>query len=241
VPPPPPAIAFEREDSPDEVKALRPVRQMVDSAWPALLSALSFYLSTNLDDALFEGTLHGLASFTKTCGILDLPTPRDAFLTSLCRFAVPPAAAQGETANLGLRNLACLKAVIDVANALAGSIGKAWLLVFECLQNAEALLRKSPPDADALFQTSQDLDPEAFAAFVGALCRLDGEMIGMPVTETGALDLDAVRGQRVLQRRASTINVVRTLVRFGGLAQDDVADQRVCRNPVRRRSLASVA
>ncbi len=61
-----------------------------ETAWPGLLAAYSYLLGTNLDQELFIQCLEASAAFTTVCGTLRLETPRDAFLTSLARLAVPP-------------------------------------------------------------------------------------------------------------------------------------------------------
>ncbi|ORY29654.1 guanine nucleotide exchange factor in Golgi transport N-terminal-domain-containing protein [Naematelia encephala] len=66
------------------------VRGMASSAWPALLAALSYLINTNLSDSLFAEVLSALQDFTIACGLLDLVTPRDAFLNTLGRYAAPP-------------------------------------------------------------------------------------------------------------------------------------------------------
>jgi hypothetical protein len=63
---------------------------MAEAAWPALLAALSFIMATNLSDALFAEVLSALQEFTITCNILGLWMPRNAFLNTLGRYAVPP-------------------------------------------------------------------------------------------------------------------------------------------------------
>jgi len=329
--------------------SFRSVRGMADAGWPALLASLSFFLTTNLDDGLFTDTLSSFQNFTTTCGVLGLRTPRDAFLISLCKFAVPPAiishlanleggggstgmggvmsghsgvgkqsasmlaagadalgltAALGGGANIQMtlssRNLLCLRSLVGVSQALAGSLEKTWFYVFEALQNADYVVRADssrrqkkrsgghpstpslsgpssspskagvsasshsmgasgsggqqnplarfvPTDADEqaashrtarLFEVSKALDDEAFKWFLGALCRLNGEMIGIPTTAEGVLETsardDGVRNSALLSPTGSTddpmasgdlmpekesrkirrsgINVIRTLV-----------------------------
>ena len=107
----PPALdldnaAFAKSDA--TYNKLRTTRSMADGAWPALLASLSFYLSTNLDDDLFGYTLSAFQQFSTTCGVLALKTPRDAFLISLCKFAVPPPI---------VSNLASMDASSSSANA----------------------------------------------------------------------------------------------------------------------------
>lgn len=147
-------------------KQLRTVRDMVASGWPALLAALSFIISTNLSDDLFADVLASYQAMTNVSGMLALTTPRDAFFTSLAKFAVPtrvvssldsygetatPRTSQSISENLGLtgpsqspglseRNLACLKVFVSSALFLAGSLGKSWFDVLEALQNADYIL-----------------------------------------------------------------------------------------------------
>jgi hypothetical protein len=153
---------------PDEpaTRHLRIVRSMVDNGWPALLAALSFIISTNLSDELFVDVLTSYQAMTNVSGMLALTTPRDAFLTSLAKFAIPsrvvaslesyiepatPRSAVSLTENLGLtspvqppglseRNLVCLKVLVSSAHFLAGSLGENWYGIMEALQNADYVL-----------------------------------------------------------------------------------------------------
>ncbi|WWC98642.1 hypothetical protein V866_005535 [Kwoniella sp. B9012] len=69
---------------------IEPSKAMASSAWPALLAALSYAMGTNLSDQLFAEVLTSLQDFAVACGLLDLKTPRDAFLSILGKYAVPP-------------------------------------------------------------------------------------------------------------------------------------------------------
>lgn len=142
------------------------VHDMVESGWPALLAALSYIISTNLSDELFVDVLASYQAMANVSGMLALTTPRDAFFTSLAKFAIPtrvvssldsymepptPRTATSITENLGLtgptqspglseRNLACLKVLVSSALFLAGSLGESWFDVLEALQNADYVL-----------------------------------------------------------------------------------------------------
>ncbi|THU96822.1 hypothetical protein K435DRAFT_722517 [Dendrothele bispora CBS 962.96] len=163
----PPALDFGTLP-PDEpsTKHLRIVRDIIESGWPALLAALSFVISTNLSDELFVDVLASYQAMTNVSGMLGLTTPRDAFFTSLSKFAVPsrvvlsvdsyhepqtPRSASTLTENLGLsgpaqppglseRNLACLKVLISSAMFLAGSLSESWFGILEAMQNADYVL-----------------------------------------------------------------------------------------------------
>lgn len=79
----------EKEEAQVTEKDLSLVTDMANVAWPGLLAAMSFYLTANLDEDLFQSTMRSYQNFTNVCGVLNLVTPRDAFLTNLCRNSVP--------------------------------------------------------------------------------------------------------------------------------------------------------
>ena len=62
---------------------------MVDHCWPALLAASSTYLNATLDSENYHALIRSFQKFTQIAGLLDLATPRDAFLTTLGKHAVP--------------------------------------------------------------------------------------------------------------------------------------------------------
>ncbi|RHZ78300.1 hypothetical protein Glove_166g199 [Diversispora epigaea] len=149
------------EDHPSNKEILL-VTEMANTAWPGLLAALSFFLTTNLDEELFSGVLRSFQNFTIVCGVLQLSTPRDAFLTSLSKGAVPPSVVTALSAEskavhtssgtsgttndgsplntLSDRNLSCLKILLNVAQYLGGVLGESWYLILETLQLADLIL-----------------------------------------------------------------------------------------------------
>ncbi|RUP49611.1 guanine nucleotide exchange factor in Golgi transport N-terminal-domain-containing protein, partial [Jimgerdemannia flammicorona] len=144
------------------------VTDMANIAWPGLLAALSFFFSANLDEELFHGVMRAYQNFTNVCGVLKLTIPRDAFLTSLCKAAVPvipifssptdkiftgsstslslTAAAADSSASINLsdKNLYCLRVLLNVTMFLGGVLGDSWYLVLETLQQADHLLFGRP-------------------------------------------------------------------------------------------------
>jgi len=165
----PPALDLATLPQNEQTYHLRIVQSVVAQAWPALLAALSFVIATNLSDELFVDVLASYQAMTNVSGMLGLTTPRDAFITSLSKFAVPtrvvssietwvehpPVTPRSATAalseGLGLggpsqppglseRNMACLKVLLGCALFLAGSLGESWYAVLEALQNADGVL-----------------------------------------------------------------------------------------------------
>ena len=62
---------------------------MVENCWPALLAASSTYLNATLDSDNYHALIRSFQKFTQIAGLLDLATPRDAFLTTLGKSALP--------------------------------------------------------------------------------------------------------------------------------------------------------
>ena len=63
---------------------------IVDECWPAILATCSTFLYAALDTEYYHGLVRSFQKFTHVAGLLRLSTPRDAFLTTLGKAAVPP-------------------------------------------------------------------------------------------------------------------------------------------------------
>lgn len=63
---------------------------IVDDCWPAILATCSTFLNAALDQDYYHGLVRSFQKFTHVAGLLRLSTPRDAFLTTLGKAAVPP-------------------------------------------------------------------------------------------------------------------------------------------------------
>lgn len=63
---------------------------IVDECWPAILATCSTFLYSALDSDYYHGLVRSFQKFTHVAGLLRLATPRDAFLTTLGKAAVPP-------------------------------------------------------------------------------------------------------------------------------------------------------
>ncbi|KAG0338258.1 hypothetical protein BG004_007294 [Podila humilis] len=131
------------------------VTTMAESAWPGLLAAFSYFLGSNLDEELFHNVMRAYQNFTSVCGVLQLTTPRDAFLTSLCKNCLPilPALDQRSASNSGNsasqelstpniteKNMYSLRILLNVAQYLGGTLFDSWYLILETMQQAEHLL-----------------------------------------------------------------------------------------------------
>ena len=64
---------------------------IVDTCWPALLAAYSTFLHAALDSEYYHALIRSFQKFSQVAGLLRQSTPRDAFLTTLGKNAVPSA------------------------------------------------------------------------------------------------------------------------------------------------------
>eukprot|EP00698_Gefionella_okellyi_P007295 TRINITY_DN1772_c0_g1_i1.p1 TRINITY_DN1772_c0_g1~~TRINITY_DN1772_c0_g1_i1.p1 ORF type:complete len:1448 (+),score=361.17 TRINITY_DN1772_c0_g1_i1:50-4393(+) len=113
--------------------------QMVQTSWLSVLAGLGYLLQNANDEAIIQSVLNAYQSMVNTCGTLGLATPRDAFVTSLCKFAVPEASIDGlpfdpATAVLTGKNVLTMKSLLNIAHGLGGILGTSWRTVLEALE-----------------------------------------------------------------------------------------------------------
>ncbi|KAL6706788.1 Endocytosis and vacuole integrity protein [Coniothyrium glycines] len=75
---------------------------LVNECWPAIMATCSTFLNAALDTDYYRALIRAIQKFTQVAGLLRLSTPRDAFLTTMGKAAVP--------SNLLLANVASPKA-----------------------------------------------------------------------------------------------------------------------------------
>ncbi|XP_048864453.1 protein MON2 homolog isoform X2 [Brienomyrus brachyistius] len=64
--------------------------EMVNTCWCGLLAALSLLLDASTDESATESILKAELTMAALCGRLGLVTPRDAFITAICKASLPP-------------------------------------------------------------------------------------------------------------------------------------------------------
>ncbi|KAG6005350.1 hypothetical protein E4U43_000605, partial [Claviceps pusilla] len=187
-----PVNPLHMEDHPQH-KDVKICAALVDECWPAFLATFSTFLYAALDSDYYHGLVRSFQRFAHVSGLLQLSTPRDAFLTTLGKSAVPPhllsaclnpglarpttpsspadttkeslfSNARGllsvenlvpsspavekqrqssfdvGAVSLNTRNLLCLRALLNLGIALGPTLGTAWGIIFETLQQADFVL-----------------------------------------------------------------------------------------------------
>lgn len=54
------------------------------------LSSCFNFFDFSTDESATENVLKAIQTFASLCGLLDLQTPRDAFITAICKASLPP-------------------------------------------------------------------------------------------------------------------------------------------------------
>ncbi|KAK3693016.1 hypothetical protein B0T22DRAFT_420062 [Podospora appendiculata] len=72
------------------IAEVRACAAFIDECWPAILATCSTFLMAALDSEYYHGLVRAFQKFAHVAGLLQLTTPRDAFLTTLGKAAVPP-------------------------------------------------------------------------------------------------------------------------------------------------------
>ena len=84
-------IADAAADESDEMESdASRAKGMIASTWETLLSAMSTALSASRGEAMTLELLRGYQAMTQACGVVGANDARDAFLASLCHFALAP-------------------------------------------------------------------------------------------------------------------------------------------------------
>ncbi|OUM70595.1 hypothetical protein PIROE2DRAFT_1116, partial [Piromyces sp. E2] len=125
------------------------VHEMANVAWSGILAAFSFIINLNTDEEIFDDVLKGFSQFTIICSVLKLNTPRNAFLTLLCKSIIPiessnkqnDASLNKSNITMNGRNLKCLQALLDITKIIYNKLDDVtWYLILDTLQAANSLL-----------------------------------------------------------------------------------------------------
>ncbi|PSN72860.1 hypothetical protein BS50DRAFT_582478 [Corynespora cassiicola Philippines] len=107
---------------------------LVTECWPAVLATCSTFLNAALDSDYYRALVRAIQKFTQVAGLLRLSTPRDAFLTTMGKAAVP--------ANLLISNISSPKSSAP-ENTGVFSNAKGLLSVDSLVSQASASLEKN--------------------------------------------------------------------------------------------------
>uniref|UniRef100_A0AAR2LKM8 Protein MON2 homolog n=1 Tax=Pygocentrus nattereri TaxID=42514 RepID=A0AAR2LKM8_PYGNA len=178
--------------------------EMVSACWCGLLAALSLLLDASTDETATESILKAELTMASLCGRLGLVTPRDAFITAICKASLPPHYAltvlSSNAANLSSKSQ-CLCVRVSLSVLVCGCLSLlhlVWILglkpgVGGALKPGRAVEGPSTVLTTAvmtdlpvissilsrLFESSQYLDDVSLHHLINALCSLSMEAMEM--------------------------------------------------------------
>ncbi|KAJ9266230.1 hypothetical protein DTO021C3_5749 [Paecilomyces variotii] len=85
-------------DAHPQLEAIKACAGIIDSCWPAALATCSTFLYAALDPDFYHNLVRSFQKLTHVAGLLRQSTPRDAFLTTLAKAAMPSDAASSKAA-----------------------------------------------------------------------------------------------------------------------------------------------
>ncbi|ODM22677.1 hypothetical protein SI65_00266 [Aspergillus cristatus] len=86
---PVPVNPLELESHP-QISAIKMCAGIIENCWPAVLATCSTFLYAALDDEFYHSLVRSFQKLAHVAGLLRLSVPRDAFLTTLGKAAMPP-------------------------------------------------------------------------------------------------------------------------------------------------------
>lgn len=184
--------------NPAERDGLRLTKAMLRSSALPLSQVLAQHLRIKCNDSIFEETLLALRNLTNVTGALDLVQERDVVITRFITLAVPgwdagaPSVMLHSTSDttLSTRNLACLKAYVQVAYYLSGALGPFWHPVLSGLCTAQASLVSLSTSTGSKDETGKDEDADT---------SRNGRATLSTLTHASMVSLDTRSGRSQLQ------------------------------------------
>ncbi|XP_029378301.1 protein MON2 homolog isoform X4 [Echeneis naucrates] len=158
----------------DKIKSHLVWEEMVNACWCGLLAALSLLLDASTDETATENILKAELTMASLCGRLGLVTPRDAFITAICKaYSIQgqnvqiispsseshqqvvavgqPLTAQPQgTVVLTAKNIQCMRTLLNLAHCHGAVLGTSWQLVLATLQHLVWILGLKPGLGGAL-------------------------------------------------------------------------------------------
>ncbi|KAJ5089490.1 hypothetical protein N7532_008174 [Penicillium argentinense] len=82
-----------------QYSAIKACAGIVENCWPAVLATCSTFLRASMDDEFYHNLVRAFQKLAHVAGLLRLSVPRDAFLTTLGKAAMPasPGTSKGQT------------------------------------------------------------------------------------------------------------------------------------------------
>lgn len=194
-------------ESHPQKSGIKTVAAIIEECWPAVLATCSTFLYAALDNEFYHNLVRSFQKFAHVAGLLRLVTPRDAFLTTLGKAAIPvdnttssnvgssssqeqSIARSTSTTELSpyaaepsftTRNLLCLRALLNLGIALGSTLSQsAWFIILDTLQHANLVIgpsAKTVPKPSSDTASVTETSKTAFGAEVFAVQSASTKML----------------------------------------------------------------
>jgi hypothetical protein len=111
---------------------IKTAAKLVDDCWPAILASCSTFFYASLDSEHYRALVRAFQKFAQVAGLLRMSTPRDAFLTTLGKAAVPshvlagvfasPSAQSAQSPNPGKGSFMNVESLVSQAVSQASTL-----------------------------------------------------------------------------------------------------------------------
>jgi len=128
---------------------------LAQTVWTCVLASLSLMLDKSKDEAVVQNILKAYQSFTNTCSVLRLSTPREALLTSLCKQALPYNKKNGSlrgdersasflefvgSTRLSKKHIQAMKTLLNIAHGMGSYLEESWYIVLGTFERLHIIL-----------------------------------------------------------------------------------------------------
>ena len=129
---------------------------MLSQCWQPMLRALAKLLEWCHEETVAQFLIKAYMSLTNTFAVLDMVEPRDAFIMSLCTFALPHWHSTESInvvprdtlrASLKPKHVQALKALFNVAHGMGNMLGSAWHIVLETFDQLDHIMFLAKADS----------------------------------------------------------------------------------------------
>eukprot|EP01080_Neovahlkampfia_damariscottae_P003423 gene3423-5968_t len=153
----------------EEKEYLKTDLVLLELTWSGVLSTLIELLEKSQHDDTIDIVLQSYLLFTTLSGLTHLSTPRDAFLTSLCKYTVP----KGGENNVN-KNIKVLKVLFHITRIIGPYLGTSWYLILKNFQMLNSFLMKNgfSKDLGDLFKDTKNFKIDSLLNLIKQLIKL---------------------------------------------------------------------
>ncbi|KAH3767239.1 endosomal peripheral membrane protein [Pelomyxa schiedti] len=176
---------------------------LANDMWPIALSSLTLVLDKNEEEIVSQVIFKAFEGLVFSMGSFHLNTPRDAFLTALCKNALPEVQDQGM---LTTKNVMSVKTLLNIAHCMGNILEGGWGIVLKTFEQIHLLFSvtekstledmNNPNDLtvirsalSSLWDSTVNLDTHSLQQLLQQLVRLSKQTLKSGTSLTDSSDI----------------------------------------------------